>query len=148
MGCLVPDQEIDPAAGRVGVPRSANKRRADVKKQKGLGLSASLIVLIPLVLLGIVTTLCFVGCAQVLGLQPWQNPSIQSPYQSEIAGQSGIVAFWPLSDPPAGADTIATAADAGVHPPPPFDGKYMDGVMLQQKPGIVPGDLLSDSTRM
>lgn len=111
-------------------------------------MDASLIVLIPLVLLGLVGALCFVGCAQIIGIQPWQNPPSQpSPYQVAIAGESNVVAFWPLNDPPAGADMIPTAADVAQHPPPPLNGKYMDSVMLQQQPGIVPGDLQADESR-
>jgi Concanavalin A-like lectin/glucanases superfamily len=119
----------------------------DTEIRKDEGMSASLIVLIPLVVFGIVTALCFVGCAQILGIQPWQDPNITSPYQAAIASESNIVAFWPLNDPPGAGDTIPTANDVATHPPPPLNGKYMDSVMLQQQPGIVPGDLQSDESR-
>jgi hypothetical protein len=90
-------------------------------------MSASLMVLIPLVLLGIVTALCFVGCAQVLGLQPWQNPT----YQSTVSADPNIVALWPLNDMPPSTTALSI--------PPSFSGNYIDPVTLNQA-GIVSGD--------
>jgi hypothetical protein len=79
-------------------------------------MSASLIVLIPLVLLGLVTALCFVGCAQVIGLQPWQSRS----YQSTVSGDPNMVALWPLNDVPPSTTALAT--------PPSFSGNYIEPV--------------------
>lgn len=95
-------------------------------------MSASLIVLIPLVLLGIVGTLCFVGCAQILGLQPWQNPT----YTSTVSADPNFVAMWPLSDPPTSMTAVAI--------PPAFSGNYA-GAVTPGASNIVLGDLPATS---
>ena len=75
-------------------------------------MSASLIVLIPLVLLGLVTTLCFVGCVLQAG-----GLDIQGPYRDAVTTTNGVVAFWPLDD----AQGQTKAAD-NIQKPVPFDG--------------------------
>jgi hypothetical protein len=58
-------------------------------------MSASLIVLVPLVLLGVVTTLCFVGCV----LPTTGLPSTPfTTYRSTILDNGSLVSFWPLDD--------------------------------------------------
>ena len=104
-------------------------------------MSASLIGFIPLVLLGLVGTLCFVGCAAGYDFGKY---SYQSAYQGKVSTDPAIVAFWPLNDAaPDDTTDLSIAADVAVHPPPPFNGTYKDGFTLQQ-PGIVPLDVQSD----
>jgi Concanavalin A-like lectin/glucanases superfamily len=91
-------------------------------------MSASLIILIPFVLLGLVTTLCFVGCALPFYVADFTH------YDSVVLGTPNLVAFWPLDD--LGG---TTAADAGVYH---FDGKY-DGTYAPGQPGIVKGSQIS-----
>jgi Concanavalin A-like lectin/glucanases superfamily len=98
-------------------------------------MSASLIVLIPLVLLGLVTALCFVGCT----LSRIATGPDLGPYQNALLMNGDLVAFWPLDDAsetptnPVGA----TAADIG---PNKFNGTYNGSTVNVQRPGIVPGD--------
>jgi len=108
-------------------------------------MSASLMVLIPLVLLGLVTASCFVGCAGVIGIDPWQDPETPptpSPYQSAISGHPDIVAFWPLNDQTENPDdpTGTAAVDIG---PNKINLKYAAptaGSLKLQETQIVPGD--------
>jgi len=94
-------------------------------------MSASLIVLIPLVLLGLVGTLCFVGCF----LDSGPYPSLFGPYQTAIINEPSLVAYWPLNDQP----PSPLAIDA-VTSPGQFNGTYTAPVTLG-KAGIVPGDV-------
>jgi hypothetical protein len=104
-------------------------------------MSASLMVLIPLALLGLVTALCFVGCVLPVG----GLPSDLGPYQGDtIIGTNSLVAFWPLND-----KTKALAADIApkASPAMPFNGVYNDAVAIGLT-GIVPGDVpLNSPTR-
>jgi hypothetical protein len=101
-------------------------------------MSASLIVLIPMVLVGLVTALCFVGCALQTGGIVISN----GPYQDAITSDLNLVAFWPLDDQPPPDNSIPVAHDIASHPvgQNPFDGKYKGSFMLRQQPGIVPLD--------
>jgi len=102
--------------------------------------SASLIVLIPVVLLGVVTTVCFVGCVlnrQGTGVGPGGPTAL---YQGAVITNANLVAYWPLNDT---QQDLPTAHDLSNHK---FDGTYTFGptgpssFMIQQA-GIVPGDL-------
>jgi hypothetical protein len=103
-------------------------------------MSASLIVLIPLVLLGLVGALCFVGC----GFPTGGLAHTLGPYATAVNKSNGLVAFWPLNDQLIG--TIVPAA-ADVAPKPmnakAFDGQYSgssgSSFKLNQT-SIVPGD--------
>ncbi|HXW23827.1 MAG TPA: signal peptidase II [Xanthobacteraceae bacterium] len=63
---------------------------------KGPGMSATLIVLVPLVLLALVTALCFVGCAfPTSGLAM----KVLTNYRTvDVLGNPNLAAFWPLDD--------------------------------------------------
>jgi hypothetical protein len=122
------------------------------ENRKGLGMSASLIVLVPLVLLGVVATLCFVGCV----LPTTGLPSTPfTTYRSTVRDTGSLVAFWPLDD----AANSAKAAE----PQSGFVGDYvtMDnnkdqfpdpslpnisapapGKLAWGQPGIVAGDCI------
>ena len=71
-------------------------------------MSTTLFFLVPIGMLAIVWSVCFVGCVlQTSGLEP--------PYSNTILAEASLVAYWPLSDfpnspPPAGAPAL---------PPPP-----------------------------
>ena len=71
-------------------------------------MSTTLFFLIPIGMLAVVWSVCFVGCVlQTSGLEP--------PYSNNILAEPSLVAYWPLSDfpnspPPAGAPAL---------PPPP-----------------------------
>ena len=87
-------------------------------------MSVSLIVLIPLVLLGVVTALCFVGCKL-------PTSGLSTPYEQAILGNDFLVAYWPLDDI-AGS---TTAQDSSTNK---FNGTYNGA-----KPGhtgFIPGD--------
>jgi hypothetical protein len=105
-------------------------------------MSASLMVLIPLVLLGLVTTSCFVGCAGVIGIDPWEDPPLPpSPYQSAVSGHPDCVACWPLADTteaptPDGALAVdITTNKINLN----YTAPTADSVKLRQTQ-IVPGD--------
>jgi hypothetical protein len=92
-------------------------------------MSASLIVLIPIVLLGVVTALCFVGCVlNTHGLPP----SFTAYSSTTVLGNVNNVAFWPLNETadsqPAhdlkggnnGKYIDPNTAPSGFYPWPPF----------------------------
>jgi len=108
-------------------------------------MTATLIVLVPLALLGIVALLGFVGCAlHAGGLQ------IANPYQDLVTGENSLVVYWPLDE-----TTGTTASELSANK---FDGMYLSGlgmssydgtnlsaaasgnVTINQMPGIVFGD--------
>jgi concanavalin A-like lectin/glucanase superfamily protein len=101
-------------------------------------MSASLIVLIPVVLLGLVTALCFVGC--VLNTHGFGNVG---PYQDAVSKTSSLIAFWHLSD----LQQTTAAFDSAPKQPPltPFTGTYVGNVFPGQM-GIIPSDLV-DTTQ-
>jgi hypothetical protein len=84
-------------------------------------MSASLIVLVPLALLGVVATLCFVGCV----LPTTGLPSTPfTTYRSRVFGNSNLVAFWPLDD--------AVNSPKAAEPQSDFVGNY---VSMSTNPG-------------
>ena len=92
-------------------------------------MSATLIVLIPIMLLGVAALFGFTGC--VLSRTGTEVPD---PYDDLVisAGEVNLVAFWTLTD-----TSGTTATDAGPHH---FNGTYNGNVIINQFPGIVPGD--------
>jgi len=112
-------------------------------------MSASLMILIPLVLVGLVAALCFVGCGFPVSGLPG-GPFQPGQYLTAIEQTGGIEALWPLNDQPLGNTTIVPDA-ADIAPKPkgvaPFNGNY-EGTLntsfeLNQN-SIVPGDNSSD----
>jgi hypothetical protein len=97
-------------------------------------MSASLIVLIPVVLLGVVTSLCFVGCW--LGTHG-NVPA--GPYETAVSATGNLVAFWQLNDLP----QTGSAFDAAPKQPPlvAFNGTVV-GNVTQNVTGIIPSDLV------
>src|SRR5215831_7300266 len=107
--------------------RPASKLEGSAEGRKEFQMSASLIVMVPIVLLGLVTALCFVGCGLMthglgLGFGPYEDP---------ISNNSNCVACWPLNDAP--PSTTAVDIKGGLN------GSYMGSVALVQT-GIVAGD--------
>lgn len=99
-------------------------------------MSASLIVLIPLMLLGVVGALCFVGC--VLNTHGY-GPNL-SAYESAVFNNKNLIALWPLNDTAESLPTAACINNAQ------FNGSYPGGPMgpnsfMIQQPGIVFGDV-------
>jgi hypothetical protein len=120
-------------------------------------MSTTLLFLIPIGLLAVVWSVCFVGCTL-------QTSGIPEPYSNVILGETGLLAYWPLNDatgtpstpPPQGSAGIGTAADlsgnshAGSYllPPiyptnPPQGSVPIPGVPIinMQQGSIVPGDV-------
>lgn len=93
-------------------------------------MSASLIALIPLVLLGLVGTLCFVGCG-------YPDFQFGTPYESTILATPNVVAYWPLDDDKGSA--IAADIAPKQAPLTAFNGKYTGSVEPGQT-AIVPKD--------
>ena len=107
-------------------------------------MSASLIVLVPLLLLGLVTALCFVGCYHDVTLPVTSFGD----YENTIINTPNLVAYWPLDD-----TSGTTALDLG---PNHFNGAYTQGqsvpynpvdesaaasgAVILNQPGIVVGD--------
>jgi hypothetical protein len=88
-------------------------------------MSASFVVLLPVILLGIVSLFCFVGCAfDTKGLPP----AFQQYSSTTVLGNPDVVAFWPLLE----ANDSLPAADLT---PNPDNGRYID---LNTLPGIYP----------
>jgi hypothetical protein len=99
-------------------------------------MSASLLVLIPVVLFGLVTTLCFVGC--FLDTSGIQVPSDFGPYENAINTTPKVVGCWPLNDMPPGvtAANIVNSSLNGTY-------KSAQGTFTLQQANIVPGDFQS-----
>jgi hypothetical protein len=91
-------------------------------------MSMTLIAAIPLVLLGVVALLGFVGCAKGGTLPP------PTPYPTVIANtpEGPPLAFWPLNEPMGSGQALDVPSHA-------HDGDYTGTVTLAQ-PGIVQGD--------
>ena len=89
-------------------------------------MSASLVVLIPVTLLGIVVTFCFVGCNFTPGSFPLSLFSTYS--DTTVLADPAVVAYWPLGE---SADSVP-AVD---RTPNPVNGQYIDQVTL---PAIYP----------
>src|SRR5580704_5195995 len=131
-------------------------------------MSTTLFFLIPIGMLAVVWSVCFVGCVL-------QTGGLEQPYSNNILAEPSLVAYWPLSDlpnspPPAGAPAL---------PPPPqgsislgaandLSGKnhngsyiippaYMPGATIPQlvtnptlnlqQPSIVPGDAFASGSQ-
>src|ERR1700740_1515184 len=86
-------------------------------------MSASLIVLVPLLLLGLVTALCFVGCYHPVTL----SVTSFGDYENTIINTPNLVAYWPLDD-----TSGTTAVDLG---PNHFNGTYTQGQSVAYNPG-------------
>jgi Concanavalin A-like lectin/glucanases superfamily len=103
-------------------------------------MSASLILFIPLALLGVVTGLCFVGCVFQTGGVPGADPG---PYRDAVTSNSNLIAFWPLDDAPPTDPTDPSAPVARDNAAPPgqtgHDGTYK-GTFTLRLDGIVTGD--------
>src|SRR6202035_2259261 len=85
----------------------------------------SLVVLLPVILFGIVSLLCFVGCVlNTHGLPP----SFTQYSTTTVLGNPAVVAYWPLND----ANDTLPAADLA---PNPDNGQYIDQTTL---PAIYP----------
>ena len=88
-------------------------------------MSGSLVVLLPVILFGIVSLFCFVGCVlNTHGL----GPTFTQYASTTVLGNPAIVGYWPLSD---ASDTVP-AADLA---PNPDNGQYIDQTTL---PAIYP----------
>ena len=126
-------------------------------------MSASLVVLLPILLLGIVSVFCFVGCA----LQTHGTGIPFTQYSTlTVLGNKDLIAYWPLNDKIIGGVDPVNAQDAA---PNPAKGNYIDakntpsfypwpvyslpnppnpdvqsaaapGTVAFQQPGIVAGD--------
>jgi hypothetical protein len=83
-------------------------------------MSVSLIVLLPILLLGIVSVFCFVGCVlQTGGLGGPPIPPFTQYSGLTVLGTPSIAAYWPLNE---AADTLPAHDGA----PNPVPGKYVD----------------------
>jgi hypothetical protein len=54
-------------------------------------MSTTLFFLVPIGMLAVVWSVCFVGCV-------FHTSGLASPYSDDIVGTTGLVAYWPLSD--------------------------------------------------
>jgi hypothetical protein len=125
-------------------------------------LTTSALFLIPPTLLLIVLLLCFAGCAEVIGIEPWEDPKQEPspppppPYSEVVLGEKeSLVAYWPLGEPsPPGEPAGVTAVDAtgGGHdgtyqrkplpPEPAISSAAALGTLTLGSPGLLPGDIV------
>jgi hypothetical protein len=124
-------------------------------------MSTVLFFLVPIGMLAVVWSLCFVGACFPTGGLP--GP----PYSNTILAEPSLIAYWPLSDlpgaapaPPQGSTSIGTAADLsgnghiGTYIEPPA---YMAGTTIPQigtnptlnlhQASIVPGDAFASGSK-
>jgi hypothetical protein len=71
-------------------------------------MSATLFFLVPIGMLAVVWSVCFVGCV-------FQTHGLEQPYSNNILAEPSLVAYWPLSDFP----NSQLPAGAPALPPPP-----------------------------
>ena len=131
-------------------------------------MSTTLFFLVPIGMLAIVWSLCFVGCFL-------QTSGLEQPYSNNILAEPSLVAYWPLSDfpnspppagapalppPPQGSTSVGTAQDLsgknhnGTYINPPA---YMAGTTIPQigtnptlnlhQASIVPGDAFASGSK-
>jgi Concanavalin A-like lectin/glucanases superfamily len=89
-------------------------------------MSASLVVLLPIILLGIVGLFCFVGCG--LDVSGTGLPVFTKYSDTTVLANPAVVAYWPLAET---GDNLPAADRA----PNPVNGQYIDQVTL---PAIYP----------
>jgi hypothetical protein len=121
-------------------------------------MSASLIVLVPLVLLGLVTALSFVGCVlNTHGTGPNPPNPFTAYRQMTVLGNDSLVAFWPLDDvansPNAAelksglvGDYVTMNTNPTQFPDPPIANisAPADGKLAWAQAGIVAGDCINN----
>jgi hypothetical protein len=123
-------------------------------------MSTTLFFLVPIGMLAVVWSVCFVGCA-------FQTSGLAAPYSNTILTEQSLVAYWPLSDfpgaapaPPQGSTSIGTALDlsgnghTGTYIEPPA---YVSGTTIPQiganptlnlhQASIVPGDAVTTGSK-
>jgi hypothetical protein len=131
-------------------------------------MSTTLFFLVPIGMLAVVWSVCFVGCA-------FQTGGLSAPYSNIILAEQSLIAYWPLSDfpnspPPAGAPALpplpqgstgmGTALDLSgmnhngsyINPP-----AYVPGTTIPQigtnptlnlrQTSIVPGDAVASGSK-
>src|SRR5580692_10661867 len=137
-------------------------------------MSTTLFFLIPIGMLAVVWSVCFVGCVL-------QTGGLEAPYSNNILAEKSLVDYWPLSDfpnspppagapalppPPQGSTGVGTAQDltgknhngSYINPPkyvsgttflttmgnPPVD---LNPTLNLQQPSIVPGDAFAQGSK-
>jgi Concanavalin A-like lectin/glucanases superfamily len=112
-----------------------------------MGMSVSLLVAIPFVLLAIVLLLCFVGCDALFGLDELPDPTPFHQYTPTILTEVTLVGYWPLGE--SLGQTTAVDLKGGhngtylsqVFPDdPPVSSAAAPGTLALGQPGIVAGD--------
>jgi hypothetical protein len=124
-------------------------------------MSTTLFFLIPIGILAVVWSVCFVGCVL-------QTSGLAQPYSNNILAEPSLIAYWPLSDfpnsqlpagapalppPPQGSTGVGIAADLSgknhngsyINPPAYMPGATIPQLVANptlnlQQPSIVPGD--------
>src|SRR5580704_15893268 len=81
-------------------------------------MSTTLFFLIPIGMLAVVWSFCFVGCV-------FQTGGLAQPYSNNILAEASLVAYWPLSDFP---NSQLPAGAPALPPPPP--GSTSVGIAL------------------
>jgi hypothetical protein len=105
-------------------PTARNRQR---RRSGGDSMSASLVVLLPVVLLGIVTLLCFTGCGLDVG--GIGQPPFTKYSDTTVLANSAVVGYWPLGE---SGDNLPAADRTS---PNPNNGQYIDPTTL---PAIYP----------
>jgi hypothetical protein len=131
-------------------------------------MSTTLFFLVPIGMLAVVWSVCFVGCVL-------QTHGLAQPYSNNILAEPSLIAYWPLSDfpnsqlpagapalppPPQGSTSVGIAADLSgknhngsyINPP-----AYMPGATIPQigsnptlnlqQGSIVPGDAFASGSK-
>jgi hypothetical protein len=84
-------------------------------------MSTTLFFLVPIGMLAVVWSLCFVGCVL-------QTGGLEAPYSNNILAEPSLIAYWPLSDFP---NSQLPAGAPALPPPPP--GSTGVGIALDLK---------------
>jgi hypothetical protein len=108
-------------------------------------MSTTLFFLIPIGLLAIAWSLCFVGCVL-------STSGTAIPYSNTILGEASLVAYWPLGDPegPQALD-LTGHGHAGTYTVPPAYPTFPQSVQIAtpalnlHQASIVSGDIISSS---
>jgi hypothetical protein len=103
-------------------------------------MSASLIVLLPIMLLGIVSVFCFVGCGLIYDYSGYTGAFTQYSKLIVLGDPTIVAAYWPLDEAAVGNPPRASDHGPNSPPnpppnlPPPLHGKYVNQSTLMLPP--------------
>jgi hypothetical protein len=84
-----------------------------------------LLVLTLLSVAAVLACFRFIGCAQILGIEPWTPRPTPADYGKTITAEPSLVAWWRLGETTASPGVTAAKDEQGAH-----DGTYRSEVLM------------------